>query len=288
MLPRELHLSRSPSWEGLATHLRLPPRQGWRTCRRFRTTRPRCPGRLPSDWCPARGRVRPGCAHCSLCALRSRTLSPGAKQLPSSRDRAAASSYSAPPRLASRLTSRSGEKVLLTDFCNRPSIRTLVDRTTLAQRAPLGVAGERGPFDDGPRASVESSTLPEEGAPHRAAPSRRGVFDRERRLAIPPLTPPSRQRRSRVNPVAAAGAKTASADLTSMRAASPAGVPSIDRCSHDGSARDDLGRPPHAGPARTLLSLASDGSPPPVSWLCRLRPGVRRRFAFPMALAREG
>jgi hypothetical protein len=130
--------------------------------------------------------------------------------------------------------------------------------------------------------------LPEEGAPHRAAPSRRGVVDRVRRLAIPPLTPPSRPRRSRVNPRVAAGAKTASADLTSMRAASPAGVPSIDRCSHDEPARDDLGRTSRASPVRTLLSLASDGNPPPVSWLCRRRPGVRRHFASPMALARGG
>lgn len=160
VLPRELHPSRSPSSTGLATHLRLPPRQGWKTCRRFRTTCPLCPERLPSDWCPALGRVRPGCAHCSLCALRSRTLSPGAMQLPSSRDRAAASSYSAPPRLASRLTSRSGEKVLLTDFCNRPSIRTLVVRTILAQRHLAAPMSSKGPFDDGPRASGESSTPP--------------------------------------------------------------------------------------------------------------------------------
>jgi hypothetical protein len=209
-------------------------------------------------------------------------------QLPSSRDRAAASSYSAPPRLASRLTSRSGEKVLLTDFCNRPSIRTLVVRTILAQRHLAVSMSSNDPFDDGPRASGESSTPPEEGAPHRAAPSRRGVVDRERRLAIPPLTPQSRPRRSRVNPRVAAGAKTASADLTSMRAVSPARVPFIDRCSHDEPARDELGRASRASPVRTLLSLASDGNPPPVSWLCRLRPGVRRHFASPMALARGG
>jgi hypothetical protein len=59
-----------------------------------------------------------------------------------------------------------------------------------------------------------------------------------------------------------------------MRAASPAGVPFIDRCSHDGPARDELVRASRTSPARTLLSLASDGEP--ATGVVALPPPTRR------------
>jgi hypothetical protein len=179
------------------------------------------------------------------------------------------------------------EKVLLADFCNRPTKRTLVNRLIPAPDALRRGAGG-GPVDALPRASAESASpsLVGRRAPHRAAPARRGVFDRETRLAT--LTSDTRvvtaaawENRGQPRPPSRLHRAP-----RQWRRFAPARASSIDKCSREGSSGSF--RSADAAPAARRFRDPSPRSPPPVSGLCRRRSGFRRRFASPMALARGG
>lgn len=180
------------------------------------------------------------------------------------------------------------EKVLLADFCNRPTKRTLVNRLIPAPDPPCGGGAGGGLVDALPRASAESASRSHEGrrAPHRAAPSRRGVFDRETRLET--LTSDARvvtavawENRGQPRPPSRLHRAP-----RQWRRFAPARASSIDKCSREGSSVSF--RSAAAAPAARRFRDPSPRSPPPVSGLCRRRSGFRRRFASPMALARGG
>ena len=180
------------------------------------------------------------------------------------------------------------EKVLLADFCNRPTKRTLVNRLIPAPDPPCGGGAGGGLVDALPRASAESTSRSHEGrrAPHRAAPSRRGVFDRETRLGT--LTSDARvvtavawENRGQPRPPSRLHRAP-----RQWRRLAPARASSIDKCSREGSSVSF--RSAAAAPAACRFRDPSPRSPPPVSGLCRRRSGFRRRFASPMALARGG
>jgi hypothetical protein len=100
------------------------PRQarGFRSRRRFRATRLRLPGRLPSARCSALGAEWNArmLALVTCARVRSAPLSPAAMGAVSS-ERTSAPCYLPSSRVVSRLPSTHAKKMLLTDFCNRHS-----------------------------------------------------------------------------------------------------------------------------------------------------------------------
>jgi hypothetical protein len=99
-----------------------PSDRDFRSRRRFRATRLRLPGRLPSARCSALGAEWNArmLALVTFARVRSAPLSPAAMG-PVSSERTSAPCYLPSSRVASRLPWTHAKKMLLTDFCNRHS-----------------------------------------------------------------------------------------------------------------------------------------------------------------------